>query len=120
MQRVSKGGVSVNIRELERWGAVKKVWVQGSRKDFYIANSDFVSVGYARMRNRMKKMLESAERNTADFEKKNELTEQQRNKLNQIKEIAGIVSNIIKLTPEEMPVSKLKKFVSIISTLKNI
>ena len=118
--KISKGGVSVNIRELERWGAVKKVWVQGSRKDFYVANSDFVNVGYVRMKNRMKKMLESAERNTADFEKKNELTESQRNKLNQIKEIVGIISSIIKLTPEEMPVSKLKKFVAVISTLKNI
>ena len=32
---VSKGNVSVNIRELEKWGAVKNIWVKGSRKDYY-------------------------------------------------------------------------------------
>lgn len=118
--KISKGGVSVNIRELERWGAVKKVWVQGSRKDFYEANADFVNVAYTRMKNRMKKMLESAEKNTADFEKKNELTGAQKDKLTQIKEILGVISGIVRLSPEEMPVSKLKKYVAIISTLKNI
>ena len=31
----SKGNVSINIRELEKWGAVRKIWVKGSRKDYY-------------------------------------------------------------------------------------
>ncbi len=39
--RVSKGSVSTNIRELEKWSAVKKVWVKGNRKDFYEAEIDF-------------------------------------------------------------------------------
>lgn len=42
--KVSKGNVSVNIRELERWGAVRKVWVKGSRRDFYEADSDIKKV----------------------------------------------------------------------------
>ncbi len=37
---VSKGNVSVNIRELEGWEAVKSVWVKGSRKNYYEANLD--------------------------------------------------------------------------------
>ncbi len=37
---ISKGNVSVNIRALERWGAVKKVWKKGSRKDYYRAEED--------------------------------------------------------------------------------
>ena len=41
---VSKGSVSTNIRELEKWGAVKQVWVKGSRKDFYQAEIDFLKI----------------------------------------------------------------------------
>ena len=41
---VSKGSVSTNIRELEKWGAVKQVWVKGSRKDFYEAEVDFMRI----------------------------------------------------------------------------
>ena len=37
---VSKGNVSVNINILEGWGAVRKVWVKGSRKNYYMADPD--------------------------------------------------------------------------------
>ncbi len=37
---VSKGNVSVNINILESWGAVRKVWVKGSRKNYYTADPD--------------------------------------------------------------------------------
>ena len=35
--RLSSGAVSMTLSELSRWGVVKKVWVQGERKDFYAA-----------------------------------------------------------------------------------
>lgn len=35
--KVSKGNVSINIRILEDYKLVKKVWVKGSRKDYYQA-----------------------------------------------------------------------------------
>ncbi len=37
---ISKGSASVNIRELEKLGVVRKVWIKGSRKDFYEAEFD--------------------------------------------------------------------------------
>lgn len=37
--RVSKGSVSINIRILEDYKLVKKVWVKGSRKDYYEATT---------------------------------------------------------------------------------
>lgn len=37
---ISKGSASINIRELEGKGAVKKIWMKGSRKDFYEAEPD--------------------------------------------------------------------------------
>jgi len=42
--QVSKGNISLNIRELEKWGAVKNVWVKGSRKDYYEADLDIKKV----------------------------------------------------------------------------
>ena len=35
--RVSSGAVSMTLTELARWGVVRKVWIQGERKDFYAA-----------------------------------------------------------------------------------
>jgi len=37
----SKGNVSVNIRLLEEQGLVKKVWVKGTRRDYYEAVRDY-------------------------------------------------------------------------------
>src|SRR4051812_15029807 len=35
--QLSSGAVSMTLNELSRWGVVRKVWVQGERKDFYAA-----------------------------------------------------------------------------------
>jgi DNA-binding transcriptional regulator GbsR (MarR family) len=34
---LSSGAVSMTLSELSRWGVVRRVWVQGERKDFYAA-----------------------------------------------------------------------------------
>jgi DNA-binding transcriptional regulator GbsR (MarR family) len=34
---LSSGAVSMTLSELARWGVVRKVWIQGERKDFYSA-----------------------------------------------------------------------------------
>jgi DNA-binding transcriptional regulator GbsR (MarR family) len=35
--KLSSGAVSMTLHELGRWGVVRKVWIQGERKDFYAA-----------------------------------------------------------------------------------
>jgi DNA-binding transcriptional regulator GbsR (MarR family) len=35
--KLSTGAVSMTLSELARWGVVRKVWIQGERKDFYAA-----------------------------------------------------------------------------------
>ena len=35
---ISKGSASTTVRQLEQWGAARKVWVKGDRKDYYEAN----------------------------------------------------------------------------------
>ncbi len=38
---VSKASVSIGVRQLEGWLAVRKIWIKGDRKDFYEAETDF-------------------------------------------------------------------------------
>lgn len=42
--KVTKGSVSVNIRILDSWQAVRKVWERGSRKDYYVAELDIKKI----------------------------------------------------------------------------
>ena len=42
--KISKGSASVNIRILERDGIVRRIWVKGSRKDYYEAEIDISKV----------------------------------------------------------------------------
>lgn len=42
--KVSKASASINIRALEGYGAVKKVWIKGSRKNYYEAETDIAKV----------------------------------------------------------------------------
>jgi DNA-binding transcriptional regulator GbsR (MarR family) len=35
--KLSSGAVSMTLGELARWGVVRKVWIQGERKDYYAA-----------------------------------------------------------------------------------
>ena len=35
---ISKGSASMGVRQLEQWGALRKVWVRGDRKGYYEAS----------------------------------------------------------------------------------
>ena len=50
--KISKASVSINIRALERYNAVRRAWVKGSRKDYYEAETDIEKV----IMNRLKSM----------------------------------------------------------------
>ena len=39
--QISKGSASMSVRQLEQWGAVRRVWVKGDRKDYYEAVDEF-------------------------------------------------------------------------------
>lgn len=80
---LSKGNISVNIRMLESVGLVRKVWVKGTRKDYYEAARDypkkFLRQFFDRVRNgiddslrmisKFKEEFETASRNSAGEEK---------------------------------------------------
>jgi len=37
---ISKGSASMSVRQLEQWGALRRVWVKGDRKAYYEANTE--------------------------------------------------------------------------------
>ena len=39
--KISKGNISINIRMLEEHKLARKVWVKGTRRDYYEANRDY-------------------------------------------------------------------------------
>ena len=38
--QLSAGSVSMCLNELQRWGVVKKVWIHGQRRDFFVAEGN--------------------------------------------------------------------------------
>ncbi len=54
---ISKGSASINVRTLESWGAVKKVWVDNSRKDYYEANTDTLDIVFRKLRDGLDRRL---------------------------------------------------------------
>lgn len=57
---VTKGAVSTNIRQLERLGLVHKRLELGSRKDFYIAETDFWKIFKGILQERSKSEFDQA------------------------------------------------------------
>jgi len=57
---ISKGNVSINIRNLLRWNMVKQVWVKGDRKDYYEAETDFWKIIRGVLQEREKKEFSQA------------------------------------------------------------
>ncbi|HET6494336.1 MAG TPA: hypothetical protein VFH61_03105 [Thermoleophilia bacterium] len=41
---ISKGSASMAVRQLEQWGALRRVWVKGDRKDYYEANTELGNI----------------------------------------------------------------------------
>lgn len=76
--KISKGAASVNIRILEEWNAVKKIIVQGSRKDYYIAEEDFTKVileriakGLSKRFATLKAQIEKVQNSLSELKKEN-------------------------------------------------
>ena len=57
---VTKGAVSTNVRQLERLGMVHKHIQLGSRKDFYIAETDFWKIAKGILREREQSEFDAA------------------------------------------------------------
>ncbi len=78
---ISKGSASIGTRHLAAWGAIRQVWVQGERRDFFEASEDFGTIlrgGYSEfLKPRLRaseKRLEKIVENFAEAEKSGEIS----------------------------------------------
>lgn len=105
----SKGNVSINIRELERWGAVRNVWIKGSRRDYYEAGPDVKKVFLNKFKSAVEKRLTEVSNLTAEFNEivqsnSENLTEEEKSivkvykeRSKKIEELNALASNALKI-----------------------
>jgi DNA-binding transcriptional regulator GbsR (MarR family) len=58
---MSKGNASLHLRTLDAWGAVKRIWKPGTRKDYYTANTDLSALALRRAQEGLHKRLQFAQ-----------------------------------------------------------
>ena len=107
--KVSKGNVSVNIRELQRWGAVRKIWVKGSRKDFYQADPDIKKVILSKVKSAVKNQVREVSDMIAEFNSTlsslnggldgadKEVVKCYKERMKKVQELNNFTSNILKV-----------------------
>ncbi len=110
---ISKGNVSINIRALERWNMVRKVWVKGDRKDFYEAETDFWKIIRGVLKEREKKEFDQALGSIGNLRKKTE----EIHKKEKSPETAFAVERLKKL--EEF-ITTMDHLVGMLSTLEDL
>lgn len=104
---ISKASTSTGTRQLATWGAVRKVWVPGERRDYYEAVEDFhqiLNVSYITMikprigssKNRLNQIEDSLKKDM----KLNFITEEQHNFMNKrISKVKKLHTKITKVLP---------------------
>ncbi|HPA19182.1 MAG TPA: MarR family transcriptional regulator [Verrucomicrobiae bacterium] len=65
---ISKGNASMSVRQLEAWGAVRRIWQRGDRRDYYEANVDFRALLRQTLAGFILPRIESAGRQIQDVE----------------------------------------------------
>jgi len=108
--KVSKGNVSINIRVLEQWGAVKNIWVKGSRKDYYEAELDIKKVFSNRLKSFAQKRISEVSNLVDDFngiiqssgpeltEEEKRIAQTYKERLKKIEELKSLASSALSLT----------------------
>ncbi len=112
--RVSKGSVSTNIRELEKWSAVRKVWVKGSRKDFYEANPDTLKIVISRFKSGIQERLNDMSEGINRFEEAISKIESSlpieekkkaqfyKEKFKKVRKMQALVNTFLKIVPKKI------------------
>ncbi|MCD6413825.1 MAG: hypothetical protein J7L54_06750 [Elusimicrobia bacterium] len=122
--KISKGSASTNIRALEAWGAVRKVWVNSDRKDYYEANPDIEGIALRRIREGLKKRLAEVSPHIEALEEvlkkggKSKETKFIAERFGKIKRIFSLIEEAAEVIPEKATAGKLAIFGKIAKLIK--
>jgi len=108
---ISKGNVSINLKKLEEWEAVEKVWRKGHTRSLYKANDDIEGIIFQRLKTGIEKRIKRIETSLKNIK----LQLQKKNKGNNenIKYVKKKILEIEKLT------KKLSEVAESLQYLKN-
>lgn len=59
---ISKGNVSINLKKLEEWEAVEKVWRKGYARSLYRANDDIEGIIFQKLKTGIEKRIKRIEK----------------------------------------------------------
>ena len=119
--KISKGSASINIRVLEEWNAVKRSWVQGSRKDYYTADPDIFKIISQRFEHGLARRIHlsrtKVEELYAKLEEKNGKGANgksafYRERLKKLEELQGLCETLLKLLPKIKSLKHIKGLAS--------
>ena len=109
--KVSNGNISLNIRELEKWGAVKSIWVKGSRKDYYAADPDIKKVFANKIRSSVQKRISEVSGMIGEFKNivdsaEGELTEEEKKTVRIYRERLKRIEHMESLASKAMSIAE--------------
>ena len=112
---ISKGSASTNIRALEFWGAVKKVWVNSDRKDYYEGNPGIEDIVLKRIKEGVEKRMNEVipyieavgkKLENAGFQKNSKDRQFMEKRFKKINDLVYIVQKVLKLMPDKVSGAK--------------
>ncbi|RKY31595.1 MAG: hypothetical protein DRP67_02305 [Candidatus Omnitrophota bacterium] len=103
---ISKGNVSINLRKLEEWNAIKKVWRKGYARSLYKANENIEEIIFQKLKTGIEKRVSLLEESIKNIQKQLK----KKNKDEELKYIRGKISEIEKLTKKILAITKNLKY----------
>lgn len=92
--KISKGSASVNIRYLENWQAVKRLWIKGERKDYYQANPDIKEIVYRRLKEGLERRFNKFNQQLTAIEKEIREKNGYREKIGEVRKLLKMLDKI--------------------------
>ena len=114
--KISKGSASMNIRALEAWGAVRKVWVNSDRKDYYEADPDILNIALKRFKEGISKRMNEISPKISEIDKKIQALKKRDisgkiqfygRRFQEIKHIHSLAEDVIRNIPDKFSAKKL-------------
>jgi len=105
---ISKGNVSINLKKLEEWNAVEKVWKKGYARSLYKANADIEGIIFQKLKNGIEKRINKIEMSLKNI--KLQLKKKNKKDSKEAEHIKKKIIEIEKLTKKLSIVTKNLKY----------
>ncbi|MCM8818650.1 MAG: MarR family transcriptional regulator [Candidatus Omnitrophica bacterium] len=107
---ISKANVSLNLKKLEEWEAVEKVWKRGHTRALYKANEDIEEIIINKLQLGIQKRINEIRKYLDDLKQQLDRTENKDQLKNKIKEIEKLVNKLGFLIKNLKYLKKQKEF----------